>query len=382
MLLYHKSFLNNFFFLLIFIYYFKSWIWRAEVDPAKGPLDTRPVLSIYEWDETMRVTKNEVNYKLENTTVSPHDFSITKNYYVFIENRVQGDTLPYLLGTKCPAQCVDIVPNEPMIINLVPRNNVYDKKSISYTSALDPGFTIHSVCAFENLTKNASQSSQSSSPFSSSSNCIDKDSGTIELITTGWKTETVASGSVKGGLLGSWEGKAPLFDNIPVTLLYHTILDLETLQLISHSPVIGMENTIVEHPHINPLFEASVVRYLFMSVGSVKGKSSPPLGYLKLNIKTGEKSVWYAPEHTYCEELIVVPKYQAKVIDKNIIHEEEDDVWLIGCLFDAVEERSYFAIFDGKKLTTGPIARLWLSHHLPHSLHGSFVSKIFDHDLI
>ena len=68
----------------------------------------------------------------------------------------------------------------------------------------------------------------------------------VELFTTAWKSETVASGQVKGGLLGSWEGAAPLFDNIPVTLLYRTVIDAASGRLLSHAPFTGMENTIGE----------------------------------------------------------------------------------------------------------------------------------------
>ena len=41
-----------------------------------------------------------MTYLLPNTAIAPHDFSLTENYYVFVENRASGDTLPYLLGTK------------------------------------------------------------------------------------------------------------------------------------------------------------------------------------------------------------------------------------------------------------------------------------------
>ena len=45
-----------------------------------------------------RVLGPPVEYLMSSTAIAPHDFSITKNYYVFIENRAGGDTIPYLLG--------------------------------------------------------------------------------------------------------------------------------------------------------------------------------------------------------------------------------------------------------------------------------------------
>lgn len=237
---------------------------------------------------------------------------------------------------------------------------------------------------------------------------------TLELYTTAWKSQIVAAGEVKGGLLGSWEGAAPIFDSIPITLLYRTVVDYRTGELISHSPVAGMEDTIVEHPHINPLFEGRPVRYMYMSLGSVEGISSPPLGYMRLDLLTGEKQEWFAPLHTYCEEVVVVPKkemqdrfdqlqleLQRKIQKRSssggevpegstntgepcpdelnalVSSIQEDAVWILATMFDAPRNRSCVGIFDGGRLGDGPVSTVWLDHPLPHSLHGTFVSTPF-----
>jgi len=319
----------------------------------KGPLATTPTINIYEYDSLMKLKSTTV-HKFFATSVAPHDFSISDNHYVFIENRVSGDTLPYILGTSCPAECVEIDPSLPMVLNIVkrPSQEVNSTSRDTFTLQLKPGFTIHSVCSFE-ICKNVNG----------------KSVNVLELYTSAWKCDTVESGKVKGGLLGSWEGSAPKFDDIPETLLYKTEVDLDRKILLSHAPVMGMENIIVEHPHINPIYEGRPVKYLYMSVGSLEGLSSPPLGYLRLNLITGEKKNWFAPMHTYCEELVIVPKHD----DQNI--GDEDDVWLLGTLFDAEEKRSCLAVFDGKTIENGPICRMWLNHSLPHSLHGCFIAN-------
>ena len=356
-----------------------SWSWAAEVDPLKGPLNTNPRINIYEWDEDMQPVGSIVTHKLQSTSVSPHDFSITPHHYVFIENRVSGDTLPYILGTKCPAACVDIQPSKNMILNVVDRPSVSKSpasmepiESTSVCVSLAPGFTIHSVCAFENIGDNDGIPNETGGGISNS----------LELLTTAWKGETVVNGGVKGGLLGAWEGTAPVFSEIPVTLLYRTIIDLESKKLISHEPVKGMENTIVEHPHINPDYEGKKVRFVYLSLGSQTGISSPPLGYMKLDLLTGEKQEWYAPEHTYCEEVVIVPKKANG--DENFDDVRgEDAVWILGSMFDAVENKSCVGIFDGQDMSMGPVATVWLSHHLPHSLHGNFAyDKFFDDKII
>jgi all-trans-8'-apo-beta-carotenal 15,15'-oxygenase len=340
---------------------FISWVWRAT--PAKNgktPLDTNVIMDIYEWDENWKIM-NQVSHKLTGTSVNPHDFSITKNYYLFIENRVSGNVLPYILGLDTPAACVNIQNTEPMILNMVkrPHSNINSEDVIKIS--IKPGFTIHSVCAFEN-TEEYENSAKGILTGGGSMN-------TIELFTTGWDTESVASGNVKGGLLGSWEGSAPVFDNIPSTYLYRSVVDIKSGKLLSHAPVKGMESTIVEHPHINPKYEGQPIRYIYMSVGSQNGVSSPPLGYLRLDLHTGNKQIWYAPTHTFCEEVVIIPKSE--------ICDDESSVWALATMFDAISEKSYVGIFDGENIQNGPVCRIWLNHFLPHSLHGCFVNQIF-----
>lgn len=85
-----------------------SWVYSA-VEGTKGPLHTHPLMKIYEWDARFQpvaaaardgTVTTAVTHLLPNTAIAPHDFSLTENYYVFVENRASGDTLPYLLGTK------------------------------------------------------------------------------------------------------------------------------------------------------------------------------------------------------------------------------------------------------------------------------------------
>ena len=314
--------------------------YRAEVDGTSG--DRVTTVRVREWDDNMIPSEPIIHPLTSSTGGAPHDFSVTNNYYCFIENRLEGDINQYILGIKTPAQCLGLDADAPMILNLVPRLGS-NKKTLKIP--LGSGFTIHSPCAFEN------------------------ELGQVELYTTAWDAEAVACGAAKGGLLGNWEGTAPNFDDIPLTLLYKTIVDTESGKLLSHAPVEGLEQVVVEHPHIDPRLETQQVRYIYMSLGSITGKSSPPVGYQRLDLKTGKTQRWFAPKDTFCEELVVVPK------DDNINGYDGDDVWLLAAMFDSVENRSMIAILDGDDIEKGPVARCWLQHSLPHSLHGMYLNQ-------
>jgi carotenoid cleavage dioxygenase-like enzyme len=74
-------------------------------------------------------------------------------------------------------------------------------------------------------------------------------------------------------------------------------------------------------------------------------------GYLRLDLETGKKQEWLAPMHTYCEEVVVVQKKRNKKERKEI--EIEDDVWVLGSMFDAVKNKACVGIFDGRDISKG-----------------------------
>ena len=321
-----------------------GWTWRAVLSDLLST-QTSPLLEVYEFDEQMRlVDARPTQVSLKNTQTAPHDFSFTDNYYLFVENRVSGNTLPYVLGTKTAAACVDIDKARPMVLNIARRGGSRGGEQAGADDVLlrvplSPGFTIHSVCAFE-----------------------DAAAGTVELYTSGWPDVS----AVKGGLLGEWEGAAPRFDLIPNTLLMHTVVCTRSGRLLRHAPAEGLQSVTIEHPHINPLYEGSRARYMYMSLGSTENISSPPVGYMRYDVLTQTRQEWYAPLHTYCEEVVVVPKAAEE-------GQGEDDVWLLCSAFSATKGRSCVYVFDGREVGGGPVATVWFAHRLPHSLHGCFV---------
>lgn len=70
-----------------------------------------------------------------------------------------------------------------------------------------------------------------------------------------------------------------------------------------------------------------------------------------MDVKTGEKQEWRAPLHTYCEEVVVIQKKTNKHDRKE--EEAEDDVWVLGSMFDAVKNKACVGIFDGLDLSKG-----------------------------
>ncbi|MEO1620734.1 MAG: carotenoid oxygenase family protein, partial [Cyanobacteria bacterium J06632_3] len=118
----------------------------------------------------------------------------------------------------------------------------------------------------------------------------------------------------------------------------------------------------------NPNLETQPSRYLYMAYCNNIGESSPPTGYLKLDTQTNTRQTWNSHPLNFAEEPIFVPDPERR---------QEDSGWLLCLMYDHTQQRSALNIFDATDITSGPICRLWLSHHLSHGLHGSWTSRYY-----
>ena len=67
---------------------------------------------------------------------------------------------------------------------------------------------------------------------------------------------------------------------------------------------------------------------------------------------------------TQVGEPVFVPRSGAQV----------DEGWLISQCLDGASAKTFFAILDSQSISAGPVAKIWLSHHVPISFHGAFLS--------
>jgi carotenoid cleavage dioxygenase-like enzyme len=77
-------------------------------------------------------------------------------------------------------------------------------------------------------------------------------------------------------------------------------------------------------------------------------------GYLRLDLLTGDRQEWYAPLHTFCEEVVIVDK---KSGNKRV--RDEDDVWVLASMFNAKTNKACVGIFDGRDISKGPLYLVW-----------------------
>jgi all-trans-8'-apo-beta-carotenal 15,15'-oxygenase len=338
-----------------------AWCWRSFVYPQKAV-----EITFFEFPKNSFVPEKTIVARLEGCEAAPHDFGVTSKYYVMALNNLTIDPLPYILGIKGAGECLVSQPESPLRFYIIPRNTCNGGSSQPIViEGPNKAFEIHTPFAHDGV------------PIDENFTLDDENANDefLTLYSAGWDDFK------EGTFLGEWGRSAawdfpiassltPDFNNIDSTVLWRYVVNISK-KTIERSPAPGCNNVCIDHPHVNPLYEGKrECRYVYASLSNFEGVSGPPLGYVKIDLKTGSRNVWFAGNRTFCEELVVVPKENGT---------NEDDVWLLGMFSshqdDIPDGQSGLYILDGRDVEAGPIARVNLSERISHGLHGTYVSQ-------
>lgn len=251
-----------------------------------------------------------------------HDFAITPNYCIFFQNPVSFNPVPYLIGTKGAAECIQFNPKQPTRAIIIPR----DGTSPIQTIDLQPCFVFHHANAFEQNGKLYLDSVcyQEFPDLKGAANYLEAD-----------------------------------FSRIPEGQLWRFELDLAT----GHSQANCLIERGCEFPDLNPEHVGRPYRYLYIGVADRPQGNAPLQAVLKRDLTTGQEDIWTFAPRGFAGEPTFVPRPQGTA---------EDDGWLLSLFYNAASRCSELAILDAQKITQGPVATLKLSHHVPYGLHGNF----------
>ena len=260
-----------------------------------------------------------------------HDFAITPNYCIFVQNPVGFNPLPFVFGFKGAAECIQFDSKQPTKIVLIPRDGEGEVRFLD----TDPCFVFHHANAFE-------QGDQ-----------IILDSVCYDSFPSIDDAEDYSSVD---------------FDHVPASQLWRFTIDLTTES-------VDVEKTIerpCEFPAINSKRVGKDYRYLFIGATDGQTKNAPLQALIKRDMTTGEEQLWSAAPRGFGGEPLFVSRPGS---------EAEDDGWVLLWIYNAAGDRTELTIFNAQDITPGPIATLKLKHHVPYGLHGSFVSEYFGPEL-
>jgi all-trans-8'-apo-beta-carotenal 15,15'-oxygenase len=256
-----------------------------------------------------------------------HDFAITPNYAIFLQNPVSYNPFPFLLGWKGAGECVQYEANQPTRILLIPRRPPYTAVKVLETSS---GFVFHHANAFEE-----------GEQIVIDSICYDS----LPQIDPDISYKQVNFDALDPGRL--WRFTVNLQD------------DTVKRELI--------ESRCCEFPTLPADRVGRNYRYLYIGAAHSPTGNAPLQAILKLDLHTGERQLHSFASQGYVSEPIFVSKPEGIT---------EDDGWLLVPVYDSTKHRSRVVILDAKDLTT-PVAIAYLKHHIPYGLHGSWTAERF-----
>jgi all-trans-8'-apo-beta-carotenal 15,15'-oxygenase len=257
-----------------------------------------------------------------------HDFAITPNYCIFLQNPVTFNPLPYFFGLRGAGECVKFQDNRPSRLLLIPRTPPYEGMK---TFDVPAGFSFHHANAFE----------QGEQIY-------------LDSICYAALTQIDPDASYK---------EVDFSSLAPGQLWRFTI-----------NPKAGTverqlrESRSCEFPSLHPDRVGQPYRYLFIGATDSATGNAPLQAILKLDLETGERQLCSFAPRGFVSEPIFVPKLGAT---------GEDDGWVLALIYDASHHRSDVVILDGNDIGRGTLARLHLKQHIPYGLHGSWVPTVF-----
>jgi all-trans-8'-apo-beta-carotenal 15,15'-oxygenase len=89
-------------------------------------------------------------------------------------------------------------------------------------------------------------------------------------------------------------------------------------------------------------------------------------GITKFDMTTGRSETWFFEEGLYCSEPVFAPKPDFRYSPEA----SREPGWLLTEVYDSHTRKSFLAIFPSENVQGGPIANVYLKHHVPFSYHG------------
>ena len=253
-----------------------------------------------------------------------HDFAITTNWAIFLQNAIDFNPLPFVMGQKGAAQCLKSNPNKKAKFFIIPRESGLFKGQPPITIDAPQGFVFHHVNAYEKDSKIILDSI-----FYDDFPSVGPDENFKEI-----DFETYPDGNLK-----------------------RSIIDLKK----GTSELITLSEQCCEFATVNPHYLGIEASFSWMACTDKKRGNAPLQAVKKINLSTKEEIFWSAGPKGFVSEPIMVPS-------KNSTSEDAGYLFII--VWNGERRGSDLVILDSHNLNE--IATYELPISIPHGLHGSW----------
>jgi len=253
-----------------------------------------------------------------------HDFAITPNWAVFLQNAIAFNPLPYVAGRKGAAQCLQSQPGGQAKFWLIPRDvGAFAGQKPRIIDAPD-GFVFHHLNAWE-----------------------EGDDVVVESI---FYADFPSIGPDE-------DFRSVNFELLPEGLLEQCRINLSDGSVSTQR----LSERCCEFAMVNPEREGLPCRFAWMAVTERETGNDPLQAIKKLDLQSGERQVWSAAPRGFVSEPLMVPRPGSSL---------EDDGWVLCLVWNGARCASDLVILDAASLAEVAVLELPLA--VPHGLHGSW----------
>ena len=254
-----------------------------------------------------------------------HDFAITPDWAVFLQNAVRFNPLPFVLGQKGAGQCLSSDPGGQAKFWLVPRSGGRHAGEAPRIIDAPDGFVFHHLNAWQ-----------------------DGETVVVESI---YYDDFPSIGPDQ-------DFRSIDFDLIPEGLLEQCRIDLTSGTVTTRR----LSERCCEFAMVNPNREGLPSRHAWMAVAERETGNDPLQAIKKLDLISGERRVWSAAPRGFVSEPLMVPAPGATAADEG---------WLLVPVWNGARCASDLVVLDAATLAECAVLELPLA--VPYGLHGSWV---------
>ncbi len=253
-----------------------------------------------------------------------HDFAITPNWAVFMQNAIDFNPIPFLLGRKGAAQCLSSTSKRKAKFLLIPRDcGSFSEHEPKEFEAPD-GFVFHHLNAHEN------------------------DNNII--------LESIFYNSFPS-INPNEDFRKVDFKKYPEGILKRCELNI----LEGSFNITNLSDQCCEFPMVNPNFQGLNARYSWMASTIQKNGNAPLQAIKKMDFVNNQELYWQASSREFVSEPLMVPRQSSLA---------EDQGWILILIWNGARNASDLIILNSNDLSLQ--AKLELPIGIPHGLHGSW----------
>ncbi|WP_320677464.1 carotenoid oxygenase family protein [Prochlorococcus sp. MIT 1300] len=256
-----------------------------------------------------------------------HDFAITPNWAIFLQNAINFNPLPFLLGQKGAAQCLSSGEGKQSKFCLIPRDSGAFAGEPPKIFDAPEGFVFHHLNASEKDGEVIIES------------IYYNDFPTIKPKENFRKVD---------------------FNSIPEGKLTRCNLNLSDGTISSSI----LSPQCCEFAVVNPFYQGIAAKYAWMAVAEKEIGNAPLQSIKKLNLIDGTSCLWSAAPRGFVSEPLMVPSKH---------NQKEDNGWILVLVWNGKRQGTDLVILQASDLKEQSVVELPIA--IPHGLHGSWSTE-------